>query len=308
MSNNRTLRDGLYKLPTPDGPKRWMKPFMDKGDMNAYLYDQDFIQIAKLWKPAVDFPKEVTNLIGDSEKVPPFNNFVHRCVEEGTLEPFGDSLVRWTRTYARTPNSRFDWEDYNWLMPGVATSDEENLKAINKTSSSQGGSVTTIVTDAAHGASVGDFVSIRYNARIQAGEIQRAQLREVLTAPNSTTFTVAKILDDIMTDSGGILQWRTVQVGITRQPRLITVSSKTTVEYFGVGEKAINSPEDIKIIEKDTILTAEGAETDTYSPTTDPTTTEYRALTGKWIVAEDSTVRLWKGHIYERATRYVRAK
>ncbi len=43
---------------------------------------------------------------------------------------------------------------------------------------------------------------------------------------------------------------------------------------------------------------------------TSPTTTEYKALitAGTDIVAEDSILRRWKGNIYERTTRYVKAQ
>lgn len=296
--------DGDLTKPTPVSPKRWERSFDD--DPNFYVYEQDFQQLARLFQVAKDYPFEVVSAIGQKGKVSPFTNALHRCVAEGPLVSIGGGVIQWTRTYARTPATRNVWESYNWKAPGIATAGESELLVINAASSSQGGAVTTIVTTAVHGLTTGDYVSITYNAVVSAGVVQRSQLR-VVTVTNTTTFTVAKILDDIET-VGGVLSWRNVQRGITRVPLLHTVQSKSEVKYYAVGENTIKGPEDIPIIETDTILDSDGAETDTYSPTTLPTAATYRASTGKWIVAENSIVRVWKGNIYERSTRYVRAK
>lgn len=305
MSVNTSIIDGDLTKPVPVGPKRWERSFED--DPAYYVYQQDFMQFEKFFQPADNYPPEVVSAIGQKGKVPPINNIRHRCVEEGPLTPMGAGIVKWTRTYAECPLPRDVWESYNWKMPGIATAGTSSLLVINAAASSQGGTVTTIVTTTNHGLAVNDYVSISYNAVIAAGFIQQSQLRKVLTQNGTNTFTVAKILDQIQV-SGGVEQWRNVAVGLTRVPILHTVASKTKVEYFEVGGSAFKDPENIPIIETETILDSTGAETDTYSPTTVPTAAAYRALTGTWIVAENSIIRRWKGPIYERVTRHVRAK
>jgi len=310
MSLNTVIIDGSLSVPTPVGPKRWVRPF--ETDRSFYAYDQRFRQLAsKYTSPVIeDWPREIIYLAGDPDKVKPITSQVHRLVEEGPLEEVGGGVLEWTRTFARKPTARTEWQSYNWRMPGIET-DDASVLVINAAASSQGGATTTIVTTGAHGLSVGNIVGITYNAVVTAGVIQRSQIREVLTVPNGTTITVAKILDQIQV-SGGVQQWRNVLKGISREPRTQTVASRLLIEYFEmIPGSETEDPEDIPIIEPETILKLEGSllrETDSYSPSTTPTAASYRALTGTWICAEPSTVERWKGPFYERQTRYVKAK
>lgn len=304
MSYNHAIIDGDFTKPTPASPKRWERSFDD--DARYYVYTQTFQQLEKHFVPAVDYPPEVVSAIGQAGKVQPIDNTVHRCVAEGTLNSIGAGIVSWERTYARTPLSRYVWESYNWKVPGLATAVNAGLFTINATTSTQGGSVTTIKTTSAHGASVNDWVSVTYYANVGAVSVHRSVLKQIVTVPTTTSFTIAKITDEIYVDPATLLlSWKLVQVGVTRVPSLRTVTSKTVNEYFSVGGN-ISSPDDVTILLKEQIVGSDGVETDTYSPTTVPTAATYRGQIGQWRVAEDSILRQWKGPIYERSTRYVK--
>jgi hypothetical protein len=302
MSYNHALIDGDYTKPTPASPKRWERSFED--DPRFYVYTQTFNQQEKYFVPAIDYPPEVVSAIGQVGKVPPIDNTVHRCVGEGNLTSIGAGIVSWDRTYARTPNTRFVWESYNWKVPGIATAVNEGLFSINALTSTQGPTVTTIKTTAAHGASVNDWVSITYYGVANAVTFHRSVLKKVVTVADTTTFTIAKITDDILVESG-LLAWKLVQVGATRVPSLRTVTSKTVNEYFTVGD-LVSTPDNVIILMKEQAIGSDGVETDTYSPLTTPTAAQFRATIGQWRVAEDSILRQWKGPIYERSTRYVK--
>lgn len=303
MPRNISIVDGDLRYPTPAGPKRWIRPFDDSPQF--YVYEQDFQQLARFFAPAVDYPAEVIDK-SDPSNVPNINSAIHRCVEEGPLVPIGAGIVQWTRTYARTPQPRYVYESFAWRRPGVATEAEAGLLTINQNLTVQraGSGTTKIVTTTAHNAEVGDLVGISFNVRIGAVEFQRSRLRTVLTTPTISEFTVNQILDNIVLGNG-VPQWRFVKVGLTRVPTLKTVRSRRLIEYFAIGEAGLASPDSIPIDEVEQVLTADGEETDTYSATTTPTGDEYLANSGNWIVAEDSIIRQWKGHIYEKSTRYV---
>ena len=305
MSYNHAIIDGDFTKPTPASPKLWERSFDD--DPRFYVYTQTFQQQEKYFVPAVDYPPEVVSAIGQAGKVQPIDNTVHRCVAEGTLNSIGAGIVSWERTYARTPLSRYVWESYNWKVPGLATSVNSGLFSINAATSTQVGSVTTIQTTAAHGAVANDWVSVTYYANVGAVSFHRSVLKKVLTVPTTTSFTIAKITDEIYIDPTTLyLSWKLVQVGVTRVPTLRTVTSRTVNEYFSVGGN-ISSPDDVPLLIKESIIGSDGVETDTYSGDTTPMTAAiYRSQIGQWRVVEDSILRQWKGPIYERSTRYVK--
>lgn len=306
MTTNQFILEGDLTVATPVGPKRWFRPIPT--EPFYYAYRQMFRQFEKDFRPAVGYPKESVYEIGSATQNKPFTTAAHRCVEEGELNPIGNGIIDWERTYMRTPKAHFVESSFNWRMPGIQTGDADILD-INAATSSQGGAVTTIVTTAVHGASVGDFVSISYVAVVagSGGGVLRSVLKEVLTTPNTSSMTVGKVVDNIQLTTGGDPDWRNVIVGASRQPRLETVASKVAHEYYTIGEN-ITKPDDIPSIGVEIILDGTGLEVDSYSTTTLPLADDYRARIGEWIVADNSFYEPFFGPIYVRKTRYVIAK
>jgi len=92
---------------------------------------------------------------------------------------------------------------------------------------------------------------------------------------------------------------------------LKAVASRISVDYFLPGVTAsISTPPDIPLDTRFRVLDSQGQETTTLGTNTQPTLTEYLAIVtnGGEIVAEDSQLERYRGNIYERRTRYIRAQ
>ena len=107
----------------------------------------------------------------------------------------------------------------------------------------------------------------------------------------------------------GEITWFYVQKAFPgRDPLTQVVASFIQMDYFRPGvSNGIASDADIPILIPTIITGGDGKQTNTYGDDSFPTLPTYQALvTAKTrIVAEASTVKLWMGNIFERATRYV---
>lgn len=98
-----------------------------------------------------------------------------------------------------------------------------------------------------------------------------------------------------------------------REPIAQTVASRLRHEYFRLGQGGIASPDDIPPTPAQTYLLGWqdlASSTQFYlGVSTNPTQNTYKGwVTAKaYLVAEEGIIRPWKGRIYERVTRYVRA-
>jgi hypothetical protein len=215
-------------------------------------------------------------------------------------------VTKWTRTFAAIPRSRRQPESFSWIQPGIVYDVEPVTREI---SSSTPFPTSQIITEAAHGFTSGDAVTIFYeifDPNNPSTRHIRNVFRLIQSIDSTTAFTVA-----LITDVGPLHAWLRVIKGLViRAPRAKTVPSWLQFDYFlpraSVG---VETPDDIDIFEQQTIFNNLGTETDSFSSTSTPTANDYRAQVAAQtlIVAETSIVRPWLGNIQERVTRYVRA-
>lgn len=280
--------DGNWSVAAVTGQRRWIQPFPD---VNAkFVFEQDYTQTAASWTPGA----LGSSLTGDASYI---------LVAESTPQDLTGGKFRFARTYSQVPASRILYESFAFTFPGFETGTLYALINIPGNTATNDADGTTFTTASAHGYSVGDTVRVNYNAFDQYGnQITRHLIRTVVAASGSS-LTVTLINDS---NNAQPLYFMTVQkIDLGRAPRTETVASEIRCDYFYGTE-----PRDILLFAKDIIIDGDGMQTDTYSDTTSPQVSEYKALVAgqEWIVAEDSVLRNWKGPIVERVTRYVKAK
>lgn len=98
-----TLLDGSVFEASAVSIRRFSTPFRDNV---LVMFDQDFMQLASRWKP---LPLDT--------KDKDLQQFV--LVDESALSPIGNGMARWTRTYARLPAERDEFESYVFTYPGM---------------------------------------------------------------------------------------------------------------------------------------------------------------------------------------------
>lgn len=96
-------------------------------------------------------------------------------------------------------------------------------------------------------------------------------------------------------------------------PLSLKVAARVEFAYYHVGvDVAYPTVEDIPLVERFSPLYSASidAEVDFVNPSTVPTATEYLAMVAAEdeIAVEDSELHPWLGNIYERVTRYVKAR
>ena len=129
----------------------------------------------------------------------------------------------------------------------------------------------------------------------------------VATVTSSTVFTVP-IIVDISAPIAGTMQCRKVEPG--RDPETQVVSCRVIYDYFLPGVTAkISTPSDIPNTDPLYIQDNTGRKTNTATGNTSPTATQYKALiaAGTQIQIERSNATRWRGNIWERVTRFIRA-
>jgi hypothetical protein len=290
--------DGNFTVARPRGQPRITTPFAYAGDSQSFFYEQDYDQYGAYFKPLPLGTRAQFTIGGKAVTV--------FLVGETPTSDRGGGVVQWTRVYSVIPASREEHQQYSYTFPGLKGGTLYVPSAI--TASSVGASGTTLTTAADLDA--GDTVKITYSVRAQAGngvttQYGRTVARTVLSAGGGTV-TVA-----LISDIGTISFIGIVKTDVARDPVTRNVWSVVQFDYFLTGvSPGVASYRDIPIIEPEFIYDAEAKETATYTAETSPTVTEYKALiaAGTWIVAEASVIRNWKGTIYERATRYVKAQ
>jgi hypothetical protein len=294
MSAPKTFHDGNLTKPQAVSQRRFSTPFA--GDNTQYVFEADFIQFADKFKPlALDTP--------DAPKYP-----AHYCVGESEPQPQCDNVVRWTRTYARIPSMRLDGESYSWTLPGIAVEAIYGQVSINNSAVTTVGAYTRITTLQDHKLTVGAFVQIAITSSFGGLLQQTAVVRRVVRAVlGPLTFDV-----DIVLDFGPAPFFISVQkIDGGRDPITRVVPSMLQFDYYLPGVSPhVGSMKEIPILFPNVITDGFGKETNTYAAGTAPSKATYLAdvAAKSWIVAEASVLRRWKGNIYERVTRFVRAQ
>jgi hypothetical protein len=292
------INDSVYSsTPAPgtasvSSERRFSAPF--PGDKELYIHELDVTQAASKFRPlelstpdAPLFPKSY-------------------LVEETSPQIAGPGLYKWTRVYSRIPASRSEGESYSWSMPGIALEASYTAKPIdNALSSNLAGSLTKIVTTADHNLSVGHFVAVSFNATF--GEFYQTitvyrTVRAVLTA--------RAVNVDLVIANQTPYFLSLVRVDGGRDPIQRVVPSVITFDYFLPGLTGqVKEFQAIPIFHP-TYIREGGKEVNIYSTASIPTKAQYLAdvAANNYVVAEPSVVKRWKGQIFERQTRYVRAQ
>ena len=280
----------------PASPLRPAPAF--KGVKDVLIFEQDFAQFFADYAP--------TNL----GTVHPDDSDLY-LVAESPLTDLGGGLAMFTRTYAKIPDQRVDYESFAFTFPGLSPGGIYTPHLLNPTGTVASGQ-TTLTSQDAHGLVVGDEVFIKYATSMLVNDasssfLQLIQTRKftVAVVPTTTTFKVTEVL--------GISPqfYYVVKASASRKPLSKTVMSKVVYDYFLPGVSVgIDDVDDIPILEQFSVESGDGElSVDTVSEASDPTQAEYvDDIVGTWIVAENSVVRRWEGEIYERATRYVKAE
>jgi len=292
---NTLYHDGDFDTAQPHGARRWIIPFAGEGDNLAYIYEQDYVQkIEKFVPRTLSSPGDIAGYF---------------LVSESQVESIGGGIGRWTRTFARKPNPRTQWESFAWRVPGLSADASPFPVVVDNTLTQRNsGGSTLIYTSSPHSLQPGDGVVIRYNIKFNDGTAETTHMvfRNVLTVPiNNRSFTVALINEDVTL-------WQSINEAGGRRSVTRVVTSKLELAYFHCAALGgdFKSPELIPLFRQDLIFNALNEESDSYSPTTTPTLAEYQAqiLAGEWVIAESSIIRRWMGNFYERSTRLVKAE
>lgn len=283
--------DGNFMAPVAIGPLHVIQPF--EGDTASTILEQDFmVDATRFDRMPLDTPHE--------------ERPDHYLVRESDPRSIGQGLFEFTRQWAKVPGGRIEYETHVYRVPGIEGAVAGDTR--NIVGSSTFGGVLTLTTATAHTFDAGDPVRITYVVTdTESGiNIPRNVGRTVLSVPDTTHVTVGSI-----TDSAGPMTLNQIlPASAGRAPLDRTVLSLISLDYFLPGvSQGIASARDIEVFEPLRPIGADGDETDLLSATTSPTASEYRALVtaGTLVVAEPSIIRRWRGNIYERATRYVRA-
>lgn len=99
-----TLYDGDWITPHKEGPARFSQPF--DGTAFIYILEQDYVIRVGFYTPlALGTPS------------PDFGTYL--LVKESPLQPVGvGDIVKWTRTYAQVPATRYDFTSIAYTFPG----------------------------------------------------------------------------------------------------------------------------------------------------------------------------------------------
>lgn len=297
MSVNK-IRDINLSSPVAVSERRFSAPF--DGDITQYVHEQDFIQDVSKFRPlALSSP--------DAPDYP-----ASFLVEETAPQFAGPGVVRWTRVYSRIPTRRMDGESYAWTIPGIATEAVySSLSVDNANSLNVGNNRTKITTQSDHKLLPGDYVSIVFT--IALGDIEQTYTvnREVLgSGATGAVLGVRAFEVDIVLDSDPTY-FTVTKVDGGRDPITKIVHSYLQFDYFLPGIPGqVKSFQAIPIIQPVIIRDNAGKETNTYSLTSSPTKAQYitDVIQGKLVVPEASTIRRWRGNIFERVTRFVHAQ
>jgi len=292
MSN--VYEDSDWSVAAATGGKRWLRPFPET---NAnFIFEQDYLQsLASFLTAAV--------ALGTFHPTDP--GFY--LIEESTPTDLGGGMVRFTRTYSQIPAARKMYESFAFTFPGMETGTFYTANTVTGNTATTAGGQTTMSISGGAAIATGDSVRIHYNAFDSVQQYSRYVIRTAISGGG--TLVVPQIVDTL--DSAPLYFFTAQKIELGREPRTETVSSILTYDYFLPGvSSGVDYVTDIGLVVKDIIIDSDGVQTDTYTDATSPAISDYReqVSNGDLLVAEDSVVRIWRGPILERVTRYVKAK
>lgn len=95
--------DGDLTVPQPNGPRRWRQPFSDN---EVLVFDQDWQVLHDYYEPSV--------LDIQDDDYPDFF-----LVLESPATSVGGPVLQMTRSYAKVPSVRDEWESFSYTFPGI---------------------------------------------------------------------------------------------------------------------------------------------------------------------------------------------
>jgi hypothetical protein len=280
--------DQNHTSPLANGPKRWRRDFADLREMTSFA--EDYRVLIASHQPVAISTAHATE-----------RNFY--LTDESALRPLGGGLAEFTREYAKIPSGRRVPQSQGWKVPGLGSENPPGaFVGIDSASASSG--QQTFQLDADPSVSAGGTVAIEYVVSTNTQQLNRRVMRGVVSASSSSVTIASPVTDNLP------ISWLRLQsIEPGRDAEVHTVPSVIQFDYFLPG---INVPslEEIDILNEDTeIYDNTGRKTDTFTETTSPTLLEWRTKTSgeEMICCERSLLRVWKGNIYERQTRYTKA-
>ncbi len=301
------VKSGIYQY----------RPFLDQGDSVTTITEDEFVVHRTGY--------EAGNL-GDVHPEDP-NSFL---VGEGKPRAEDGDLIRYKKTYSQVPQTRVEFEPYVFTTPTMEAvgspalvnnsplTVQWNQSYVDNTTglTQYGTKITFAAGDQPHGINDGDIVkfkvSYNYNppgpTPASYGQIMYV-IREVHEVDSPTDSYI--ITDNWFSDFFDIAgQWGEVveqvfsgtYVDSTGKAKIVT--SEVQVDYFHTVD-----PSGIPILDSLTFYDGSNERTNTLNATSTPTADEYAGwvANGTRMIVEPSRVTRWKGNIWERKTRYIKA-
>lgn len=276
-------------LTTPqiNGAKRWRRDIPHVDQLTSF--QQDYIVVRTNFSPE---PLDTAH--------PDEPGFY--LVDESPLRPLSGGIVEFTREYALIPDGHFVPEQYAWYLPGMGSEDPPG-PLVNINAATVSGGLVTFTTSADHSATAGDQVQVKYTVSTHNGDVTRTVLRTV-TAGSGSSLTCAAIFE-----SYPITYLSLQQINPGRDPEVLPVPSKLQVDYFLPGVNVTSFDAIPILVEYANIMDSTGRRTRSFTDSTTPTLSEYRAVVAAEteIVIVRSALERWKGNIFQRSTRYAKA-
>lgn len=102
MSFTTTATDGNFDVAKSTGDRRWSAPLPDN---KLCMFEQTYMQLSRRFLPATLGTPDIS-----------FPDYF--LVQESPTTDIGGGLCTWTRTYARVPDTRDEFETYVFKYPG----------------------------------------------------------------------------------------------------------------------------------------------------------------------------------------------
>lgn len=292
MPANPTFTDGDYSVASATSAFIQQPGF--EGDNTPYLGTQTFVQAKASFAPLA---------LGTAHP----DDATFKLTREDSFTDLGAAVIQWVRHYAKVPAQRIEMRALAWTLPGLGMGGSNPIVPVSSvtgiTTATTFYNSVTITTASAHGLSVGNYVVIYLADPADRFGSQLYTTAQVLTAPSTTTFTVAQGV--LGSQPAASVQKYTPGSIDARKPETRTVPAKVVFDYFETAD-----PTTVPLLEPTRIVDVNGLVTDTYLPNTTPTLAAYLAqvAAGDWLVAQTSNPRRWQGNIWERETIYVKAQ
>ena len=285
------------------------RPFWNEGDTSTIMTEEEWVQDASNY-----FPRPLGSLGGIGG-----NSFL---VEEKKPRRIDGGLYKWVRVYSQVPLTRVDYERYVFVTPIMSAVSSPTL--VNSTAIGQWTAAVTFINNNTGLTEWGR--RIRFNA----ADIVRLNIKYDYSIgdPNSYNLLTSRLVEVHATDGPGApgtyIDVRDWLRDLVETPgyygvELLEVYSGTYVDSTGAAKVVTSEmqydyfntldPSAIPVLEALAYFDASNERTNTLDASSTPTADEYAAwgANGARIVVETSIIRRWKGNIWERRTRYVKA-